>query len=161
MTDTQSLICCFTGHREITPSHVEPLAALLDRTLSTLIDSGVTTYRTGGAIGFDTMAALKVLERKESDPRIRLELFLPCRDQSVGWADFNQSAYRYILDHADYVRVLHERYQKGCMFQRNRAMVQGSRFCIGYCTEARGGSVYTLRYARTQGCRIINLADLL
>ena len=161
MDEARPLICCFTGHREITPAHVEPLAALLDRTLSTLTDSGVTTYRTGGAIGFDTMAALKVLERKERDPRIRLELFLPCRDQTTGWADFNLAAYHYILESADLVHVLHEKYRKGCMFERNRAMVQGSSFCIGYTTKDSGGSTYTLRYARSQGCRIINLAQLL
>ena len=155
------LICCFTGHREIVPQHVKPLAALLDRTLSTLSASGVTTYRTGGAIGFDTMAALKVLERRESNPEIRLELILPCRDQNAGWADFNQSAYRYILEHADHVRFLHDRYQKGCMFERNRALVESSHFCIGYCTDDKGGSLYTLRYARSRDCRIINLAELL
>ncbi len=161
MREITTYVCCFTGHREIDPTHIEPLSALLDRTLSTLIGSGVLTYRTGGAVGFDTMAALKVLERKELDKRIRLELFLPCRDQMAGWADFNQTAYRYILERADSVTVLYDKYRKGCMFERNRAMVRGSHFCIGYCTEAAGGSAYTLRFARSQSCRIINLAELI
>lgn len=161
MTEPTPYVCCFTGHREINPNHIEPLSALLDRALSTLIKSGVVTYRTGGAIGFDTMAALKVLERKEQDPRIRLELVLPCRDQTAGWADFNREAYQYILERADSVTVLYEKYRRGCMFERNRAMVRGSLFCIGYCTTAGGGSAYTLRFARSQGCRIVNLAELL
>ena len=161
MRETVPFVCCFTGHREINPAHIEALSALLDRTLTTMVKSGVLTFRTGGAIGFDTMAALKVLEYKERDPRIRLELFLPCRDQSGGWADFNQNAYQYILERADAVTVLHEKYQRGCMFERNRAMVRGSHFCIGYCTTERGGSAYTMQFARGQGCRIINLYQLL
>ncbi len=161
MKEHTPFVCCFTGHREIHPAHIEPLSALLDRTLSTLTGSGVFTYRTGGAIGFDTIAALKVLEHKELDPRVRLELFLPCRDQMAGWADFNQAAYRYILERADAVTVLYEKYRKGCMFERNRAMVRGSHFCIGYCTSDKGGSAYTLQYARTHGCRVVNLSDLL
>ena len=161
MREPTPYICCFTGHRRIAPKDVPALSALLDRTLNTLTDSGVFTYRTGGAIGFDTMAALKVLDRKETDPRIRLELILPCHDQNRGWEEFNQSAYRYILEHADSVTVLHETYTKGCMFERNRALVRGSHYCIGYCTTAGGGSAYTLRFARGEGCRIINLAELL
>ncbi len=161
MRETTPYVCCFTGHREIDPAHIEALSALLDRTLSTLIHSGVVTFRTGGAIGFDTMAALKVLERKEQDPRIRLELFLPCRDQMAGWADFNRSAYQYILERADSVTVLYDKYRRGCMFERNRAMVRGSHFCIGYCTTRGGGSAYTLRFARGHGCRVINLSELL
>ena len=66
----ERLICCFTGHRRIRPEIMPELSALLDRVLDTLINDGVTEFRTGGAVGFDTLAALKVLEKRENGYRI-------------------------------------------------------------------------------------------
>ena len=45
----ERLICCFTGHRRIRPEIMPELSALLDRVLDTLINDGVTEFRTGGA----------------------------------------------------------------------------------------------------------------
>ena len=78
---TQPMICCFTGHRSIAPDQLKQLPGLLDLALERLIESGVTVFRTGGAIGFDTLAALAVLKKKEIHSKLRLELILPCQDQ--------------------------------------------------------------------------------
>ena len=129
--------------------------------IETLIKRGVTVFRTGGAMGFDTVVALTVLEKKETYPHIRLELVLPCRDQAKLWDGFNQKAYTYVLDQADSVTWLHEKYEKGCMLERNRQMVRGSHFCIGYCNTKQGGSAYTLDYARSHGLRVLNIAPML
>ena len=161
MNEAVSNICCFTGHRNIPAAHLPALSGQLDRVLTTLIGAGITVFRTGGARGFDTLAALKVLEWRDRDPRVRLELILPCRNQTKGWEDFDRDAYGYVLEHADSVTVLHEHYQNGCMFERNRALVQGSLFCVAYCTSSAGGSAYTLNFARSEGCRVVNLADLI
>ena len=161
MAESEILACCFTGHRTIDPQAMQYLPDVLDRVLESLIRRNITEFRTGGAIGFDTLAALKVLEKKESDPRIQLHLYLPCRDQTRGWNEVNRGAYDYILARADRVICLREQYVSGCMLERNRAMVQGSHCCVGYCTSERGGSAYTLQYAQRQGLRVINLAALL
>ena len=50
--------CCFTGHREIPSEDREPLrAALLSEIQRLYAEKGVTEFYTGGARGFDTMAA--------------------------------------------------------------------------------------------------------
>ena len=157
----QNYVCCFTGHRHIPVEHRKPLPALLSRMIDTLIHRGVTIFRTGGAMGFDTVVALTVLEKKEKHPHIRLELILPCRDQANRWDGYNQKAYAYVLAQADSVTWLHERYVSGCMLERNRKMVQGSHFCIGYCNTTEGGSAYTLDYARKHGLRVMNVAPML
>ena len=154
-------ICCFTGHRNVDGEALRGLSALLDDVLDRLIADGVTVFRTGGAVGFDTLAALKVLERRESCPSIRLELYLPCRDQTDGWGERSREYYDYILSRADRVEYLYDSYVKGCMLARNRRLVEGSQFCIGYCTKDRGGSAYTLDYAKKNGVRVINLARML
>lgn len=154
-------ICCFTGHRRIDGEALQGLSVLLDDALDRLIADGVTVFRTGGAKGFDTLAALKVLDRKQVCPDIALHLYLPCRDQTYGWDDRSCEYYDYILERADRVVYAQEAYTRGCMLERNRMLVGGSQFCIGYCISERGGSAYTLRYAKENGARVINLARML
>ena len=61
--------CCFTGHREIPPEDREPLrAALLSEIQRLYAEKGVTEFYTGGARGFDTMAAEAVLKIREALP---------------------------------------------------------------------------------------------
>lgn len=161
MSESEALVCCFTGHRTIRTEHMRALPDVLDRVLEGLIGHNITVFRTGGAIGFDTIAALKVLEKKEKYPAVRLELVLPCQDQTKGWNKSNRWAYEYVRSQADEVICLHEEYVSGCMLERNRKLVQGSHCCVGYCTEQKGGSAYTLRYANQKGLRVINLAPLI
>ncbi len=159
MTEDLHFICCFTGHRHIDLPKLALLAEELDRVLDILIRGQVKTFRTGGAMGFDTLAALKVLEKKEQNPALSLELCLPCKDQTKGWNDRNQEAYDYILGRADKIIYLHEAYTKSCMLERNRYMVDGANYCIGYCTSQKGGTAYTMQYAQKKGLQVINLAD--
>ena len=154
-------ICCFTGHRKIDGVAMQELSTLLDGVIDRLIAAGVTVFRTGGAVGFDTLTALKVIERKERHPTLILELYLPCRNQADGWGERSRAYYDYILQNADHVEYLFDSYVKGCMLARNRRMVDGSQFCIGYCVSERGGSAYTLDYAKKKGVRVINLAQML
>ena len=154
-------ICCFTGHRKIDGESMQMLSILLDKALESLISNGVTVFRTGGAMGFDTLAALKVIELRTKDQNIRLELFLPCREQANKWDKLSREYYEYILSKADSVTYVRENYQRGCMLERNRRMVDGSDFCIGYCTLEKGGSAYTLNYAKKHNVRVINLATMM
>jgi len=154
-------ICCFTGHRTIPDEHLPRLHRELDRILDILIRSGVRTFRAGGALGFDTVAALSVLEKRKLYPHIRLELYLPCRDQSKGWRPADISIYEDIINKADSVVFLYDRYTRYCMHERNRQLVDGSDFCISYCTSSTGGTAYTVDYAKKKGVKITNLADFL
>ena len=91
------LICCFTGHRTIEQSHAESLVRLTDDAIEKMIERGVTVFRNGGAVGFDTLAALKVIEKKKKYPHIRLEMYLPCKEQSKKWNDFSKAVYEFVL----------------------------------------------------------------
>lgn len=157
----EEYICCFTGHREILPEHADRLAGVVDNVLETLIKNGVTVFRAGGAIGFDTVVALKVIEKKRHYPHIKLHLLLPCKDQADRWNDFCKQTYLYTLEQADSVVYTSEIYTKGCMLKRNRALVDGSHYCVAYCTTQKGGTAYTLNYARKKEVRTINIANML
>lgn len=110
-------------------------------------------------MGFDTLAAQAVLKLREEYPQIRLILVLPCKEQTRGWPAADVDIYNEILHQADKVVYTAEHYYRGCMFKRNRHLVDNSSVCICYLTSDHGGTAYTVRYAQSQQLKIVNLAD--
>lgn len=157
----RGLTVCFTGHRHIAYETAIRLPSVLEKVLVDLVERGATTFRAGGAIGFDTVAALKVLELKERYPHIRLELILPCRNQTEYWEETAVRTYQYILSRADSHLFLFDTYFDGCMLERDRRLVEGSDICVAYCTRSRGGTAYTFTQALRAGLEVINLHDLM
>ncbi|HPE94448.1 MAG TPA: SLOG family protein [Bacillota bacterium] len=151
--------CFFTGHRDIPESERQPLGERLTGTLERLVREGTDTFCAGGAIGFDMLAAQRVLKLKESVSGIKLVLFLPCRDQASAWTHDEREKYDTILAHADGIYYVSERYFRGCMYLRNRCLAQNGSTCVCYLKKNSGGTYYTVRYASGRGARIINLAD--
>lgn len=151
-------ICCFTGHRTVPAEVRAQLIVRLDRLLEELFAQGFTEFRTGGARGFDTLAALRVLYLREKHREVRLSLILPCRDQTRGWPLGEKMIFEDILSRADSARVLYESYMPGCMHARNRALVKGSDLCVAYLTDRRGGTQYTCNYANAAGVPLYNIA---
>ncbi len=123
------------------------------------IEQGYRYFGCGGALGFDTLAAQTVLRLREIYPEIRLILVLPCRDQTRGWKQADVAEYDRIMKAADKVTYTSEQYYSGCMHKRNRHLVDNSSLCICYLTEQSGGTAYTVNYARSQGLKIINIAE--
>ena len=152
-------VVCFTGHRKIPPEAAEGLPEQLETVISDLCDRGATVFRTGGATGFDTIAALKILEMKEAHPQIRLELILPCKNQTENWDEGNLQTYHYIMQKADNCRFLFETYFDDCMLERDCCLVEGSDVCVAYCVHSQGGTAYTVSLAMKDGLEIINLFD--
>lgn len=150
--------CCFTGHRTLPTASRLALVARLDETVENLIAEGFTAFRAGGALGFDMLAALRVLHAREKHPEIKLHLILPCRDQAKNWREGEQILWQDIIDRADSVQFLFDTYRSGCMYARNRALVDGSDLCIAYVTRRTGGTFYTCSYAEKRGVPVLNLA---
>ena len=78
----RSQTCCFTGHRVIPNSEIEQLTNRLSLEIINLIKRGYRYFGSGGALGFDMLAAEVVLSLKATYPHINLILVLPCRDQA-------------------------------------------------------------------------------
>ena len=150
---------CFTGHRHIERTDAFSIPTRLKAILTELIARGVKRFRAGGAIGFDTVAALCVIELKESYPEISLELVLPCRDQTKSWEERDRIVYDYILSQASSVEYVTEHYTHWCMHERNRRLVNESQVCIAYLKQNSGGTAYTYSYALKKNLKVINLAE--
>lgn len=148
---------CFTGHRKLESHNVVQTACLLEEKITSLAMTGEVNFRAGGAVGFDTLAALCVLTVKEKFPNIKLHLFLPCKDQTRGWSDGDVEKYNYILSQADSVKYVSEERTWGCMLKRDRALVDGADLCIAYCGKSAGGTAYTVSYAKERGVEVENI----
>ena len=150
---------CFTGHRDLTRAEAQTLYPKLLREIEKAALQGADTFRCGGAIGVDTLAALAVLEYKKEHPDVRLELFLACPDQPARWRAEDQRTYREILDRADRVRYISSEYFDGVYQLRDQALVEGADLCISYLRSSKGGTAYTCACAIRAGVAWINLAE--
>lgn len=110
-------------------------------------------------MGFDTIAAFAVLKLKERYPDIRLILVLPCFSQTRGWSQEDIEIYDDIKQKADKVVYTSQEYTRGCMHKRNRHLVDNNSACISYLTENKGGTFYTVNYAKSKGVEVINIAE--
>lgn len=149
---------CFTGHRIIPSDAEDILYESLKKAINIYIRRGFTCFITGGAVGFDSLAAKCVAEAKKENPTVQHILALPCRDQTSGWKNIKDLAfYKRMLGAADCVVYTSELYEEGCMQKRNRYMVDNSSVCISFVRTTRGGSAYTYNYAKKQGLEVLNL----
>ena len=125
--------CCFTGHRKINQNEMIEVVYRLGDEIEGLIDMGVNNFISGGALGFDTIAALSVILLRDQGYRIRLIMALPCIGQDKLWNEKDREIYALILKYADEVRYIYEgEYKKDCMRERNKYMVDNSSYCISY-----------------------------
>ena len=157
--ENREISCCFSGHRIIPAAEYDNVSYQLELKVIDLIGQGVSRFFAGGALGFDTLAAKAVIKAKKIFPHIKLNLILPCKSQHKKWNEIDKNVYDEILSAADRIEYITERYTRDCMFTRNRRLVDSSSVCLCYLNKDKGGTAYTVEYAKNQGVRIINIAE--
>ena len=155
----------FTGHRpEGLPWSSDDHAARafrhhLKNTLEELIATGCVNFLSGAARGFDTIAAETVLELRELYPWVELTVVLPCDDQAEKWDEEDRPRWERLLERADHVLHLGSAYDKGCMFRRNRYLVDHASLLVAaYDGHSAGGTAMTLAYAAEKEKTVIRLS---
>ena len=146
----------FTGHR----SYSGEAARELDLTVERLSREGVDTFLCGMAVGFDMAAAESVMRMRSllADREIRLVAAVPFRNQASRFPAAEKARYERILDAADEVEVLSERYAPECYSRRNDFLVDNASVIIAwYDGSPTGGTRYTIDRARRFARKIINL----
>lgn len=151
---------CFTGHRDV-DTDMAVLNFLLRSFLDRLItEQGAADFYTGGAIGFDTIAADTVLEMRKRYPQVKLHLILPCSnaEQTKCWTAKQKERFQQILDSADSVEYISDRYYTGCMKDRNTRLVELADCCISYWNpdNYRSGAGQTVRMAQKKNIPVVN-----
>ena len=155
---SKSITVCFSGHRVLQDPKTE-IEKKLEAAVRECINKGAERFLTGGALGFDTLAAKTIIHLRTEYPHIKLILALPCPpyEQTLKWTAIQAAEYMEILGQADEVRVLSSEYTQTCMLDRNRYMVDNSSILIHYLRSNRGGTKYTVNYASTQNVQLVGI----
>ena len=157
--DLKEKTCCFTGHRALLKDKLSSISNCLEKTIIKYINEGYRYFGSGGALGFDTLAAETIIQLKERYPYIKLILVLPCISQTKGWMESDIRKYNNIKLHADKIVYVSKEYTKDCMFKRNRHLVNYSSLCICYLDKTFGGTAYTVNHAKKNNLKIENIAN--
>ncbi len=153
--------CCLTGHRQIEEGDLPRLTAHIDAALLALYQGGCRTFYAGGAMGFDTLAAERVLALRAQYADVRLHLLLPCRSQAEKWPQPAQRRYETLRARCDSFSYISEHYDSGAMQRRNLALVAQASLCLAFLQREGSGAGQTVRAAKKAGMPVINLADRL
>lgn len=150
-------VCAFTGHRKIEDRHKDRIDGLLLRAISFAYDNGCRTFATGGALGFDTLAAREIIRFRMSHPDVRFIVVLPCKNQSDSWSASQVNMYEYTLLNADEIEYVSDEYTDGCMKERNGRLADMCDMLIAYVSRPYSGSAQTVRMASAAGKAVYNL----
>ena len=149
--------CAFTGHRKIEDRHKIKIESLLSRAIKYAYENGCRTFITGGALGFDTLAAKEIIRFRLSHPDVRLSIILPCKNQSEAWSRSQISLYEYTLANADEIEYVADEYTDGCMKERNSRLAHRCDMMIAYVFKPYSGAAQTVRMADRLGKTVYNL----
>ena len=158
--DSNQRVCFFTGHRVIAGNKKSMIKSLVNEEILNKINDKVEVFISGGARGFDIMAAEQVIFMREDYDSIKLCLYLPCRNHDIKWKYPERRQLHKIMEQADEIHYVTDgEYINGCMKKRNIAMVDASDCGIAYMTNRISGSAQTLRIAAEKGIDVINIAE--
>jgi len=152
---------CVSGHRpvglpwykeEYNQDEHNEFTATLTEYIRFAIANGFSHFIAGGALGVDTDFALCVLSLKKRGEKITLEIAVPCEGQDNYYCNEDKAVYNFILQHADKVTVLSDKYYRFCMQKRNEYMVEKSDALLAcWNGTKRGGTYSTIKLAQRQG----------
>ena len=144
--------CAFTGHRNF--DYYNEIRSLERAVESAIIYDDVDTFYNGMARGFDLAAAQTVIQLKRRY-KIKLIACVPFYGQKETLNAFDRKIYEEVLEHCNEIIVLSQEYYPGCMYKRNRYMVNNCDMVIAYYRGKRGGTQYTVKYAEEQEKKIV------
>lgn len=169
---SKRVTCCFTGQKPQRfafgfDEESEDCILLKLKLLAQIQEmrkKGVTTFLTGMAMGVDIWAAELVLELKAELPQenIRLIGVIPHEGQANKWSPNYRDRYFNILAQATEAVLISSEYTKGCIFARNRYIVDHSTHMIAVYNGEQGGTQHILNYAirKELDIAIINPDDM-
>ncbi len=159
--------CCFTGYRpekfpfpfETECAEYREFQRRLSTAISDLINGGCHVFYCGMAQGFDIVAGEYVALIKKLNKNLRLIGVVPFDGQEKGWRNEWRDRYKALLGECNEVIVLNNAYSKWAFGQRNRYMVDRSRYVLTYFDGKKGGTDNTVKYAVKHSREVINIFE--
>lgn len=166
-----NLTVCFTGPR---PKNLHgyvrdpyrPIVDFTEQICSDFVQSGVRTFISGGAQGFDQLAFWAVERLRRNNSEIKNNIYIPFKSQPSVWSaqgTFSQADYRLMVKRANSANVLSpdpanagEAARR--LHTRNHTMVRDSDIVIALLADrslnwehAKGGTAECVRHAHSVG----------
>ncbi|MGO5112207.1 SLOG family protein [Oscillospiraceae bacterium LCP25S3_E10] len=143
--------CCFTGHRPEKLFLVDKeIIRELEREIELAIDNGFTTFITGMARGVDIWAAEIVLKLRKKNKELHLICASPYEGFETRWSREWQKRYKNVMEKADLVKYISDKYTPSCFRIRNEWMVNHSNRVISVYNGKAGGTRNTISYAKAK-----------
>ena len=157
--------CCFTGHRPAKlpwgDNEEDQRCLALKRRIADAVEAayeeGFRHFLCGMAMGCDLYFAEAVLALRDRGGEVTLEAAIPYPGQADRWPAAWRERYRKVLERCDYETVVQAEYSSGCMFRRNRYMVDHSALVIAVYNGEGGGTRQTLEYAISQKVPFVDI----
>ena len=152
-------ICCFIGHKEI--DETQELKAKLCKEIERLIeDEGVITFLFGSKSRFDSLCLELVTQLKEKHPHIK-RVYVRAEHPVI---DDSYKAYLLRSYEDTYYPEKIVGAGKASYVERNREMIDKSRFCVFFYDSAsvvtrKSGTEIALAYAKKKKKIIINVKE--
>lgn len=157
--------CCFTGHR---PGKLpwgsgedDPRCLALKKRIEGEIfrayDDGFRHFICGMAHGADFYFCEAALALRNERPGVTVEAAIPCESQPDRWRAEDRERYKELVGLCDFETMVQRVYDRGCMYRRNRYMVDRSARLIAAFDGSGGGTMYTITYAMRQGLDVVIL----
>ena len=144
------MTCALTGHR-VLPKNFDENRLFDD--LEELVKGGCDKFICGMAMGFD-LVALKCLVDLRRKYQFAIEACVPFNGQENTFPLAEKEKYRELIAWCDIVRILYPEYEEGCYLVRDRFMVDRADLLYAYCKRERGGTAYTVNYAKKKGVEV-------
>jgi uncharacterized phage-like protein YoqJ len=157
--------CAFTGYRpsKLPWGYDEGDARCMDfkfrlrESLEYLIGRGYADFLSGGALGFDLMAAELVLSLREKYPWIRLIMVIPFDGQADRWSEEQRRRWLSAIEASDKVVHISHGYDRGVFFRRNHFLVEQADLLLAAFDGQPGGTAGTVAYARRHGVQVARI----
>ena len=137
------MVCGITGHRKCDNLHDRGMK--MNYEIWNAVNAGFDTFVVGMAEGADEIAAEFILALKNHGYHVRLIALLPYPE--FGMHDENR---RRIINNADVVESVCEKYEKWCYDRRDKMIVDYSEMMIGMYdyNREKSGTGRTIKYAK-------------
>ena len=160
--------CAFTGYRpskmpwggDESDARCAEFKFRLREALEYLIGRGYANFLSGGALGFDQMAAEIVLSLREKYPWVRLVMVIPFDGQADRWTPAQRRRWLDIIEASDQVVHISHGYDRGVFFRRNHYLVERADLLLAAYDGQPGGTAATVAYARDRGVRVARITPV-
>lgn len=156
-------ICCLIGHEDLRDYNTEKMKIEIEKQINQLVEKGINYFITSCRLGFETLAALKVVEMRSKthyDSNLLIMSLFEEEKRKVwfkNWSKKDLETYEFIK------KNIYEEYNvtgetKGTLLSQHKSMIDISTYVLAAFDEKNlGATKAAINYAIKQNKKIIYL----